>query len=325
MGESSIKYTVLMFDPEKFSGKVFNGKKDGQRRCRFCGKVLDDSHFKKEAHAISISLGNTKFICSDECDECNETFGRKFENDVTNFFQVYLSLYQVPKRGGKERQISGRNFEMKMGNEPHLFSDLPLLRIHMHDWKDENLSAQNVALMMKDLDLSNKTFVPQNVYKAISKYALSLMPHSVTLHYQKTIKWIQDDCFESALPKLKIASFDRDGNEPILVLFLRNSYSKKYPLCVAYLCVANIHLFYTLPFCDESKGSEEDNVLFDSFWQQFIKSVPGENIYEDADLSSKQRIGFKFGIDLSLEPGAIPIRLKTDEKTGQWVVDGDDI
>ena len=57
---TSIDYKVLIFDPEKFSGKVINGERDGQRRCRFCGRILD---------AISISLVNTKFICADECDE----------------------------------------------------------------------------------------------------------------------------------------------------------------------------------------------------------------------------------------------------------------
>lgn len=74
---TSIDYKVLIFDPEKFSGKVINGERDGQRRCRFCGRILDEQHFTKEAHAISISLGNTKFICADECDECNEWFWAK--------------------------------------------------------------------------------------------------------------------------------------------------------------------------------------------------------------------------------------------------------
>ena len=120
---------------------------------------------------------------------------------------------------------------------------------------------------MKNFDLSNKTFVPQNVYKAICKYALSLMPHSLTLHYQKTIEWIQSDSFEHSLPKIKMASFDREGNEPIMALFLRKNDNKRFPLCIASLCVANIHLFYLLPFSDESESTEQDNILFDSFFK----------------------------------------------------------
>lgn len=324
-GKNPVTYTVRIFDPKRFSGKVFNGQKDAPKRCRFCGRILDVSHFSKEAHAISISLGNTKFICADECDECNERFGKMLENDITNFFQVFLSLYQVPKRKGKERQVSGRYFEMQMSNESHPFSDLPLLRIRMHDWKDESISAEDVAEMMKEFDLTNKTFIPQNIYKAICKYALSLMPHSATLYYQKTIEWLQGDLYESELPCVRIASFDREGNEPIMVLFLRNVISKEYPLCVASLCVANIHMFYVLPFCDESTGVESDNAQFGTFWAQFTKAHADLDSYDECDLSNAQRIGFKFDFELTFEPGAVPIKLKEDDETGQWVIDGDDV
>lgn len=316
---TSIDYKVLIFDPEKFSGKVINGERDGQRRCRFCGRILDEQHFTKEAHAISISLGNTKFICADECDECNEWFGRKLENDVTIFFQIPLSLYLVPKRNGKWRQITGRNFEMQMSNEPHPFSDIPILRFHARDWQDENIS--DVASLMKNFDLSNKTFVPQNVYKAICKYALSLMPHSLTLHYQKTIEWIQSDSFEHSLPKIKMASFDREGNEPIMALFLRKNDNKRFPLCIASLCVANIHLFYLLPFSDESESTEQDNILFDSFWLQFTKAAARIDSYKDCELSNMERTVLEFETEPTIEPGATPVWLKKDGETGQWIVD----
>ena len=319
--KNPVTYIVRMFDPEKFSGKVFNGQKDAPKRCRFCGRVLDASHFSKEAHAISISLGNTKFFCADECDECNEKFGRKLENDITNFFQFFLSLYQVPKRNGKERQVKGRNFEMQTSSKPHPFSDLPLISLHMRDWKDENLSADDVVEKMKEFDLSNKTYVPQNIYKAICKYALSLMPHSMTLHYQSTIEWIHSDSFVQELPRIKMASIDRKGKEPIMVIFLRKAPNNEYPLCVASLCVANIHLFYSLPFCDESNGAECDNAQFGAFWEQFTKATGGIDFYDDCELSNAQRTGFKFDFDLKIEPGAKIMRLKKDSDNGQWVTD----
>lgn len=318
---SLVNYSVMLFDPGKFSGKVFNGQKDAPKRCRFCGRFLESSHFSKEAHAISISLGNTKFICADECDECNELFGRSLENDITNFFQVFLSLYQVPKRNGKERQVTGRNFEMQTSCKPHPFSDLPLISFHMRDWKDEKLSATDVTEMMKEFDLSNKTYVPQNIYKAISKYALSLMPHSMTLHYQKTIKWIQSGSYEAELPIIKMASIDRNGNEPTMILILRKTPSKEYPLCVASLCVTNIQFFYIIPFCDESTGVENDNAQFSAFWEQFTKATGGIDNFNDCKLSNAQRTGFKFDLDIKIEPNAEIMRMRKDSETGQWVAD----
>lgn len=189
----------------------------------------------------------------------------------------------------------------------------------MRDWQDENIS--DVASLMKNFDLSNKTFVPQNVYKAICKYALSLMPHSLTLLYQKTIEWIQSDSFEHSLPKIKMASFDREGNEPIMALFLRKNDNKRFPLCIASLCVANIHLFYILPFSDESESTEQDNILFDSFWRQFTKVAARIDSYKDCELSNMKRTVLEFETELTIESGATPIRLKKDGETGQWIVD----
>lgn len=305
---TSANYTIRLFDPVKFPGKLYNGKKDAPKRCRFCGRVLDSSHYSKEAHAISISLGNTKFICADECDECNEQFGRRLENDIINFFQLFLSIYQFPKRNGKERQVSGRNFEMKMSDEPHPVSDLPYLHIHMHDWKDdESITIDKLIEILKNLDLTNKTFIPQNVYKAICKFALSLMPHSMTLHYQKTLEWIQSDSFELKLPSVKIASSDRANKEPIMVLFLRNSHNARYPLCVASLRITNINMFYILPFCDESTGVDNDNVSFETFWDQFTNAKGGMGNYNNYNLSNAKRIGTKLNFDLIVKPDTEPV------------------
>lgn len=319
--EHLVDYSVRLYDPAKFSGKVYNGTRSGIRRCRFCGRILDATHFTKEAHAISVSLGNNKFICADECNDCNEKFGRKLENDITYFFQVFLSIYYVPKRNGEGRKINGRNFEMQMSDKSSPFSSTPPLIFHMRDWKDEDITMDDLSIKMKDLDLSNKTFVPQNLYKALCKYALSLMPHSTTLHYQKTIAWIRNDSIESSLPKLRMATFDREGNEPIMMLFIRNTTNAMYPLCVASLCVANLHFFYVLPFCDESEGTEQDNILFDSFWAGFPGGIAFSDYYKECDFSNGQKTAFKFEMNLTLEPGAVPIRQKKDENTEQWMPD----
>lgn len=328
MGEAcnQTNYAALVFDPDKFTGKVFIGKRNGQRRCRFCGRVLDESHFQKEAHAISVSLGNTKFICADECDECNEDFGRRIENDVVQFFQIYLLLGQVPKRNGKMRQVPGRNFEMYMSDEASSFTGLLTLCFQLRDWNDDNISTDEVVRMMNSLDLSNKTYVPQNIYKAFCKYALSLMPHAATLQYQKTIQWINGDSFEPSLPKVKVATVAREGKQPKMCIFLRKTPGRLYPLCIVSLCVTHIHFFYILPFCEESEGTEADNALFDAFWKQFSKCAPAALLdqFKDQDFSSSNREELNIDVDLTFEPGAAPIRLKREGKAENWTIDEDD-
>lgn len=74
-----------------------------------------------------------------------------------------------------------------MSNDHHPFSDLPLLCFHVYDWKDESIAAEDVSKMMRNSALTNKTFIPQNIYKVICKFALSLMPHLVAYTIKKPL------------------------------------------------------------------------------------------------------------------------------------------
>lgn len=103
-----------------------------------------------------------------------------------------------------------------------------------------------------------------------------------------------------------------------MILFLRKTQDKQYPLCVAFLCVANIHIFYVLPFSDESEGAEKDNVQFDTFWEQLSMGSTFGQEYKDSDYSSTERIGSKVEMDLKMGAEATVTMLKKD-KTGQWI------
>lgn len=321
MNDKLVEYSVVVYDPSKYKREVYVGKRNGIRKCRFCGRTLDKSKYSKVAHAISVTLGNVKFFCADECDECNERFGQRIENDMTNFFQVHLSLYQVPKRDGKTRKIVGRNFDMQMSNDSNPFNNLPILRIQMKDWKNQEISVENIGNLLHDLDLTNKTYVPQNIYKGICKYALSLTPESILSHYKKTIEWINSDNFEKTVPIVKSAYIDRAGNEPIMYLFIRKSDNNAYPLLVAFLCVANAHFLYLLPFCDESDSVEEDNERLNTFLTVLKESLHINDCYENCDLSNTERIGFHFIFDLKFEPGATAFLCKKDIATGQYIIE----
>jgi len=82
------KYEFIMF-----STRIQNviGEKDRTKRvCRYCNKSKPEVSFKKVAHSISEALGNKKIITNDECDTCNEKFGKGIENDLI----LYLSLFR---------------------------------------------------------------------------------------------------------------------------------------------------------------------------------------------------------------------------------------
>lgn len=310
--DTTVTYRYLCFDHSEFKKKIFNGSPQKMKRCRFCGKVLDSSHYTKEAHAISVSLGNTKLFCADECDDCNAWFGRYLESDVVNYFQMLLSLDCVPKRNGDERVVSGRNFDMKMSKENQFFPELPLLKLRMRDWKDGEppfMKGNTVKILM---DLSNKTFVPQNVYKAFCKYALSLMPHSLTTRFQQTIDWIKGNKIVTELPLLKIAVINRESTEPFMKLLFRETDDASFPFCVVSLIIASCHIMYAIPFCDEGVGEVDTKIQFKQFWSTFVEGAEGMEQFVDSDFSNPNRVGIQSSIQMQIEKGAIMYKLCKD-------------
>ena len=63
-----------------------------KRICRYCGKRMPETTFKKDAHTISNSLGNIFFFTNDECDECNTNFGSGIEQEFIKYVSVYRTL-----------------------------------------------------------------------------------------------------------------------------------------------------------------------------------------------------------------------------------------
>ena len=318
--DKTVTYKYLCYDHSKFTETIFNGNPNATKRCRFCGKTLDSSHYTKEAHAISVSLGNTKFFCADECDSCNAWFGRYLESDVVNFFQVFLSIYRIKKRNGDDRIVAGRNFDMTMSEKNEFLSDFPLLKIHLRDWKDGDLPISIEKGYKTKLDLTNKTFIPQNVYKALCKYALSLMPHSITTRFQPTIDWIKGNKIATELPALKMAFIDRDGNDPFIKLHFRDSDKSIFPLCIVSMIIANCHILYTLPFCIENGEEITTKEQFRRFTETYIIESETSQLFDNVNLSNSSRTGFIVDLDLKFEEGATMHKLQNSDENQTWLI-----
>ena len=66
-------------------------------------------------------------------------------------------------------------------------------------------------------------------------------------------------------------------------------------------------LFRSLPFCDESTGVDNDNVSFETFWDQFTNAKGGMGNYNNYNLSNAKRIGTKLNFDLIVKPDTEPV------------------
>lgn len=80
--------------------RVYIGEKQNQRQiCCFCSRPSPDVSFSKDAHALPACLGNRIFFTREECDDCNDRFGREFENHLANMTEAERALLQIPSRG----------------------------------------------------------------------------------------------------------------------------------------------------------------------------------------------------------------------------------
>ena len=78
-------------------------------RCRFCGKSKPSAKFKTRSHVIPKALGNHELFTADECDACNNWFGRELEQHLINRFRV-PALLSTPR--------GRRNKKYRLGNDP---------------------------------------------------------------------------------------------------------------------------------------------------------------------------------------------------------------
>ena len=102
-------YEMFVFD-ENTRQNI--GERDKSKRvCRYCNKSKPEVSFKKVAHSISEALGNKKIITNDECDTCNEKFGKGIENDLILYLSLFRNFFGIKGKKGIPK-LKGKNFEI---------------------------------------------------------------------------------------------------------------------------------------------------------------------------------------------------------------------
>jgi len=52
------------------------------RTCAICESTSPVATFRKDSHLIPAALGNRTFFSNEECDACNDTYGRRDDNEL---------------------------------------------------------------------------------------------------------------------------------------------------------------------------------------------------------------------------------------------------
>lgn len=159
--------------------KSFLGDK-GKPKCRFCGRGIDEgATFKEEAHALSHLIGNNRLFSYYECDECNHKHST-YENDFAAYMKFYHCILQVHGKNGvpSYRLWKSRMDAQNKHMDVKLYEDDPTLTCSLNE-KENSVTFNGL-----------RTYTPLNVYKALLKMALTILPAEDTCNLKDAFKFL---------------------------------------------------------------------------------------------------------------------------------------
>lgn len=249
-------YEISAFD-ENTRNRI--GEADKSKRiCRFCDKSSPQVTFKKVAHSISEALGNKKIITNDECDACNEKFGSGIENDLILFLNLFRNVFGIKGKNGVPK-LKGKNFEIENTGKieiKQILTDEEINDPNRDDFKLRLESTQNIT--------------PQNIYKTLSKYALSVIDRAQIVNFTETIKWINGTKNIDQLPKVAmLTSYDLFTTHPLLIVYLRKTDESKLPYAVAEFRFTFLTFVFIIPNSDKDSTDFTQDENYKHFWDFF--------------------------------------------------------
>jgi hypothetical protein len=267
-------------------GKVKIGEGSKEKRvCRFCGKSTPEVTFKNEAHAISEALGNKQVILNEECDDCNEEFDKNIERDFIDYHDLTRTVFGIPSKSGKIPKMKGKDYEL-FGNKEdgNISIKIPENRV------EENPDGPPKSITLE----TNNKVSHQNIYKALCKYALSIVDAKHIPHFKKTIDWLRDNFKTDKLPKVGVANdYNLFAEKPVMDIFVRSNDNYDLPHMVGTFRFAHHIYVFIVPFSSEDKKDFLNNDDYSNFLKCFKHISPIRGIkYLDFSDSTKRTIKY---------------------------------
>lgn len=219
-----------------------------KRICRFCGKSLPTIKFNQKAHAISESLGNKGLVCLEECDDCNKRFNETIEQDISNLLRFHLMLKGVKGKNGNPT-IKGDGISITNDTSSRFTTGRDTIVIEVEKTPYiQNLQDLIPSYLQKCANTNTK-YTPQNIYKCLCKYVISLLDSQYLPYFKDTINWINEPLVRHRFPPIWYYNLP-SGMPTSLIIMTRKLNNQKIPYCWAILSVAGFQIIFIVPFCN---------------------------------------------------------------------------
>lgn len=190
------------------------------KKCIFCLKDSTQVSFEKYPHVIPYLLGNNFLLHHEECDECNEYFGRTIETELDKYLTPHRTLNKLTNRQGNLIHTDlGKKRGFRFDPEKNLYTGE--LRENEMNF-DEN--SNHVTFNLKQPQYS-----PMLVYKAFMKIFYGLLPREYLPRFEELRKWIvnrdQNTILVSPLQAIKTRLEGFSSSVLDIVIFYKNTTS----------------------------------------------------------------------------------------------------
>jgi len=250
-GDLLSNYDMLAFNGES---RVNIGVTDKSKaKCRFCGKSSPNVSFRKKAHAISEALGNKGIVCNEECDTCNAKFGAGIETDLIAFLSMHRAFFGIKGKGSGAPKLKGRNFSIKKAETGEVHFSV----IGEDDGLPEQVEAH-----------TNEKVALQNIYRAMCKYVLSVIPEESLASFKTCVSWINQENSNKRLPAIRMKIVKELYSEfPGLSIYIRKNSDTELPHVVGEFRFASIVIVFIVPCSDKDNHCFVNDHDFDKFWR----------------------------------------------------------
>lgn len=220
-----------------------------QGKCRFCKKSSPGVTFDKVAHAIPNFIGNQHLKSDYECDDCNQLFSR-YESQFSGFMKLYHVFTQVNKGGGKVPKYKNSSSEKSnIKCENNGFT----IQCFEGEGMDIDLNEQENKVTIT----GKRSYIPQEVYKALSKMALTIIPYEDLIHFEDTLFWLQGARIEVSNLPLVIRMYRYRFPFISAMVFKRKDGRQGVPAYLFGLAYHNFFLQIPIPLYRENKGEQD--------------------------------------------------------------------
>lgn len=290
------KYLAFSADGEK--NRHYGESRKEYRICRYCGLSMPDVTFRNKAHTIPEGLGNKTIITNTECDSCNIKFGQSIELEFIEYMNIFNVFFNIKGKTG-ERTFKGKNFEMKCTNNG-------LLVLNQFLQQGETFTINDTDKLPQPKLYSNIKISAQDLYRAISKFAIGIIPENQLDTFSETIEWICKRKSFSTLPKIaSLMSYSLFVEHPTISAFIRriDDQTLPYAFCLfKFTCLTYIAILPT------SEGEAERFSLPENY-NNFKNFIPflSRGKWDYSNWSSDERQDLIFNLAFNpLPTGAEP-------------------